>query len=182
MSCQAALALGRLRAETALACLERVLMSDHTPLLLRMDTVRALTWYCDRTPAHTAFHVLHQALMTFGSVREPSPETRKIVLALIHALGELHHSPLVTQAAQCLTDYLKTPQLSTELLQASIMALADLGQPHTFDALVPLLIHPIDLIPGHTIAALKRLDPINGRRRVIEALAPEDQATILDLW
>jgi len=64
------------------------------------------------------------------------------------------------------------------------MALANLGQPQTFDALLPFLNHPADAVPIHTIAALKRLDPDQSLNRVTNYInhLPEPQIDVLNLW
>ncbi|MEO1182650.1 MAG: HEAT repeat domain-containing protein, partial [Cyanobacteria bacterium J06636_28] len=78
VSCQTALALGRLGANDTLEALQQILLSPHTPLNLRIDTVRALEWYCDSSTTGTntamgqAFAVLTQALIEFVPVVELS--------------------------------------------------------------------------------------------------------------
>ncbi|MEA5466749.1 HEAT repeat domain-containing protein [Leptothoe sp. PORK10 BA2] len=232
VSCQTALALGRLGSQDAIEALQRVLLSAHTPMALRIDTIRALEWYCDRARDHSvvgdAFAVLTQALMQFSSdfrsdsssplasdlgldldselesrnsehYPELTPQEKsQILVAIIRVLGELLHSVMAQPATEILIQQLghqfpatvtpatvpstvSTPSMVT---QASIMSLASLGQPQAFDALLPLLYHPADAVPIHTIAALKRLDPDHSLSRVTTYIQqfPHHQTDILSLW
>lgn len=245
VSCQTALALGRLGSQDTIEALERVLLSAHTPMALRIDTIRALEWYCDNvsinpstlppnTPSNSvmeaAFAVLTQALMQFsgdlsgilesdlnrdrdsgldprGSQYHPElppQETAQILVAIIRVLGELRHSAMAQPATEILIKQLgdqfpatvhptnspptisppNPPSLPSTVTQASIMSLASLGQPQAFDALLPLLHHPADAVPIHTIAALKRLDPDHSLSRVTTYIQqfPNHQTDILSLW
>ena len=204
VSCQAALALGRLRADDTLEALQQILVSEHTPLALRIDTVRALEWYCDstastastlmdNTPTGKAFAVLTQALTEFGSDLKNQggdsdqgltpQENAQILVAIIRVLGDLRHSSMSQDATKILSQQIQY-QPPAIVLQAITMALASLGQPQAFDALLPLLNHPADAVPIHTIAALKRLDPDHSLHRVTTYLNrfPDHQADILNLW
>ncbi|ESA32616.1 hypothetical protein N836_25210 [Leptolyngbya sp. Heron Island J] len=199
VSCQAALALGRLGAEEMIEDLQQVLLSDHTPMALRIDTVRALEWCCDRSDAnhqsvHRAFAVLTQGLNYFSEAFDrstsahaqtlTSPEKIKIQIAIVRVLGELRH-PLISQkTTTSLTAHLQH-QTPVAVLQAIIMALAGLEQPQIFNDLLPLLTHPADVIPLHTIAALKQLDPDNSWQRASDYLShlPDQPTTdVLSLW
>ncbi|MEL6131335.1 MAG: HEAT repeat domain-containing protein, partial [Cyanobacteria bacterium J06628_4] len=205
VSCQTALALGRLGANDTLEALQQILLSPHTPLNLRIDTVRALEWYCDSSTTGTntamgqAFAVLTQALIEFGRDLENSsdlenqdsdsawgltPQAKsQMMVAIIRVLGDLRHGSMAQDATEILSQQLRH-QPPAIVLQAIIMALASLGQPQAFDALLPLLNHPADAVPIHTIAALKRLDPDHSLQRVTAYLAhlPEPPTDILSLW
>ena len=195
VSGQAALALGRLGAEESIADLQQVLLSDHTPMALRVDTVRALEWCCDRIDAnqpsaHRAFTVLTHGLDYFSATTEQAaqtltaPEKIKVQIAIVRVLGEQQHHLISPKATASLTAHLQS-QTPVAVLQAIIMALAGLNQPQIFDILLPLLNHPADVIPLHTIAALKRLDPDNSWQRASDYLEhlPEQPTTdVLNLW
>lgn len=198
VSCQTALALGRLGAADTLDALQQVLLSAHTPMALRIDIVRALAWYCDAQTAQRAFAVLTHALTAFGTaadeqmVQPPLLPTAndnthldkpKLMVAIIRVLGDLRHGSLAFEATQSLIDHLHR-QPSAAVVQAIIMALASLEQPQAFDALLPLLTHPADTIPIHTIAALKRLDPDGSLERVTTYLAQVSthQTAVLNFW
>lgn len=201
VSCQAALALGRLGADDALDALQQVLLSEHTPLALRIDTVRALEWYCDRphpephaqsqTP-HRAFNLLTQALEHFKSAPVPrdhhqphqgqaSPDQAQIQIAIIRILGS--QRSMASLATKILIKQIQH-QPSASVAQAIIMALANLEQPQAFEALLPLLKHPNDAVTIHTIAALKRLEPDQSLTRVTDYLQhfPKHQTDVLNLW
>ena len=193
VSCQTALALGRLGDGDNLDALQRVLVSAHTPMALRIDTVRALEWYCDRSDLTTqttqrAFAVLNSALRDFSAAEtnKDKPlnpqENSQILLAIVRVLGELRQGAIAQQATQSLIGYLKR-QPATIIVQAIIMALASLGQSQAFDALLPLLSHPTDAVPIHAISALKRLDPEHSFERASAYLEDHDsQAKVLQFW
>ena len=199
VSCQAALALGRLGADDTLEALQQILLSQHTPLGLRIDTVRALEWYCDspaagaNTAMGQAFAVLTQALIEFGGGLDDKDDNSdhgltpqgksQIIVAIIRVLGDLRHGSMAQDATEILSQQLQYQPPAIEL-QAIIMALASLGHPQAFDALLPLLNHPADAVPIHTIAALKRLDPDHSLQRVTTYLnhLPEPPTDILSLW
>lgn len=212
VSCQAALALGRLGADDTLEALQRILLSQNTPLNLRIDTVRALEWYCDSSATDTAegntamgqaFAVLTQALIEFGrdlgrdldsgsalgnqdsdSDRGLTPQGKsQLMVAIIRVLGDLRHGSMAQDATEILSQQLRY-QPPAIVLQAIIMALASLGQPQAFAALLPLLNHPADAVPIHTIAALKRLDPDHSLQRVTTYFdhLPAPPTDVLSLW
>ncbi|MEM8612244.1 MAG: HEAT repeat domain-containing protein [Cyanobacteria bacterium P01_H01_bin.105] len=193
VSCQTALALGRLGDGDTLDALQQVLVSTHTPMALRIDTVRALEWYCDRTSAdlsdqtaQRAFGVLTDALKEFGAVETGDSgalnpqETLQILVAIVRVLGELRQGALAPQATQSLIKHLES-QSAASVVQAVVMALASLGQAQAFDALLPLLNHPVDAVPIHTIAALKRLDPEHSFERA-SAYLDDSRTDVLKLW
>lgn len=200
VSCQTALALGRLGADDTLDALQQVLLSAHTPMALRIDTVRSLEWYCDRASdqnysCQQAFAILTQALSEFsrahgasdsGGQLSPSQKTQ-LSVAIVRVLGDLSQGAIATQATQSLIHHLQG-QPDAAIVQAIIMALASLNQPQSFDALLPLLHRPADTLTMHTIAALKRLDPDQSLERVTTYLQklPEPLSTnktdVLALW
>lgn len=201
--CQAALALGRLGAEDTIATLHQVLMSINTPLVLRLDIVRALAWYCDdtnrsgypessRQAPQLAYGTLKQALQDFAAAHSIASkqnttslsfeEIEQILVAIVRVLGNLR--PVADIVTQNLITFLKTQPASVAVTQSTIMALADLTQPQAFEALLPLLNHRAEAIPIHTIAALKRLDPEHSFERVTQYLDKfsDGGADILELW
>ncbi|MEM1250787.1 MAG: HEAT repeat domain-containing protein [Cyanobacteria bacterium P01_H01_bin.21] len=197
VSCQTALALGRLGADDSLDALSQVLLSEHTPMPLRTNAVSALKWYCDRPGAdlaeHTtqrAFALLNDALKQFcfgakaGAFQTlTAEETAQIVVAIVRVMGDLRHGAMAQHSTQCLIDSLQAEPAAV-VIQVIAMALAGLGQPQAFDALLPLLNHPVDAVLIHTIAALKRLDPDQSFERVSTYLerCPSNRANVLKLW
>lgn len=205
VSCQTALALGRLGTDDTIDALQSVLLSEHTPMALRIDTVRALGWCCDRVssgttsasqsnlPPNRAFTVLTHALdclcghtvipPTLSTHWLTTPETTQLQIAIVRVLGELHHSPINYKATEVLIEQLQhcPPAIVTQTI---IMALAGLNQPQAFDALLPLLGHPTDSIPIHVIAALKQLDPDHSLKRATYYInhCPHHLSDILTLW
>ena len=194
VSAQAALALGRLGADDTIAALEQVLLSEDTPQALRMDTVRALAWWCDRPGGLSAkrtdraFTLLAQALAQFS----PSPDTSAlrhgaadpaVLVAVVRLLGDMQGEATAPRATQILIEQLQR-QSSIAVTKAVIMALANLGQPQGVAALLPLLSYPADAVPVHVIAALKRLDPDHSLTRVTAYLSRVSpcQSDILELW
>lgn len=201
--CQAALALGRLGTEDTIATLHQVLMSINTPLVLRLDIVRALAWCCDnanrsvypefsRQAPQQAYDTLKQALQDFAAnhftaskenvTSLSSEEIEQILVAIVRVFGNLR--PIANVVTQSLIAFLKTQPPSVAVTQATIMALADLTQPQAFEALLPLLNHRAEAIPIHTIAALKRLDPEHSLERVTRYLNKfsDSGVGILELW
>ncbi|MEM7794192.1 MAG: HEAT repeat domain-containing protein [Cyanobacteria bacterium P01_C01_bin.118] len=204
VSCQAALALGRLGSDDTLEVLQQILLSEHTPMALRFDTVRALEWYCDallESPSQyvrgdgaadaTALDILSEALVKFASGLGEAvnghglsaQENAQIQVAIIRVLGELCHGPMAQRATEVLIQRLQN-QPDAMVAQAIIMALANLGQPQAFDALLPLLRHPADAVPIHAVAALKRLDPDHSLTRVTTYIegCPEHTTDVIDFW
>ncbi|MEM1242711.1 MAG: HEAT repeat domain-containing protein, partial [Cyanobacteria bacterium P01_H01_bin.26] len=193
VSTQTALALGRLGADDTITALEQVLLSEHTPVVLRIDTVRALAWWCDRPDSLSAnrvdqaFTLLAQALGKFGH----SPDTPEavgamdpaVLVAIVRVLGNMRCEAMAPKASQILIEQLQRPS-PLAVTQAVIMALANLGQPQTFDVLLPLLTYPADAVAIHVIAALKRLDPEHSLGRVTTYLSSVSpcQSDILKLW
>ncbi|MEM9979452.1 MAG: HEAT repeat domain-containing protein [Cyanobacteria bacterium P01_D01_bin.2] len=193
VSTQTALALGRLGADDTITALEQVLLSEHTPVVLRIDTVRALAWWCDRPDSLSAnrvdraFTLLAQALGQFS----PSPDTPgavgpmdpAVLVAIVRVLGNIRCEAMAPKASQILIEQLQRPS-PLAVTQAVIMALANLGQPQTFDVLLPLLTYPADAVAIHVIAALKRLDPEHSLGRVTTYLSSVSpcQSDILKLW
>ncbi len=193
VSCQAALALGRLGAKDTVDDLQRVLLSEHTPVALRIDTVRALGWCCDAHPlVNRALRVLTHSLKYFcdgaGDNGNPSnvltcQEKAKLQLTIVRVLGNQRYDSVASYATDVLIEQLGY-KVSTSVIQAVIMALANLRQPQAFDALLPLLNHPTETVPIHTIAALKQLDPEDSLQRVTDYMGGggDSPSDILNLW
>ncbi|MEM6252071.1 MAG: HEAT repeat domain-containing protein [Cyanobacteria bacterium P01_D01_bin.156] len=191
--CQTALALGRLGAGDMVSTLQQVLLSDNTPKVLCLDIIRALAWYCEiptlsNPTSQQAYSTLSQALRHFSAIENSlitlTEERQQILVAIVRVFGELNHSSMANAAIQCLIDFLQVPPDSLPVIQATIMALADLAQPQAFEPLLPFLNHREEAVPMHTIAALKRLDPDHSFERVKKYLNgfPDRETEILDLW
>ncbi|MBT9311659.1 HEAT repeat domain-containing protein [Leptothoe kymatousa] len=196
---QAALALGRLGAGDMVDTLHQLLLSANTPLVLRLDILRALAWCCDKASADAAqshalnqapqraYDALTQSLQAFANPKAPldtltTEELNQLLVAIIHILGD---SPINQEtSSHSLIAYLASPPHTLAVVQAIIMALANLAQPDAFEALLPLLTHTADIIPIHTIAALKRLDPNLSAERVHQYLDnfPDHKANVLQFW
>lgn len=196
--CQTALALGRLGADAQVPDLQKILRSNHTPQPLRIDTIRALAWCCDSanrsdSSARSADQTAATQLAAYGALTQSleyfatcpaellPEEVEQVLVAIVRVLADMHS--MAQPVTHCLMKLLDQ-QPSVAIAQATIMALADLGQPQTFEALLPLLNHQAEVIQIHAIAALKRLDPDHSLDRVTQFLGqfPKCKAAILDLW
>ena len=195
VSCQTALALGRLGHRDSLAALQQELLSAHTPMDMQVANIRALAWFCDRADRDAALTLLIKALQQFdptvtqttaapaNRIARSSQDSSQVQIAIIRVLGDLQDGDIAPDVTTVLLDHINNhPAVS--VIQAGIMALAKLGQPQTFEALLPLLNHPVDAVTIHTIAALKRLDPDQSLNRVTGYISqlPQRPTAVLDLW
>lgn len=165
---QAAIALGRLGTEAAAAALFRALQSPNTPTSLQLDLVRALSW--TETSGQLAY--LQQALAWLG----PSESADPVFQEIVTRLGRWSDPDLQRQASAtliaCLSAEYAAIQQAT-VKQAIALALGQLGQLESMDALIQLLADDDAGVRLHAIAALKALDAQQARQR-LEALATQE--------
>lgn len=185
VSCQAALALGRLGDSRSLPKLEQVLLAATTPLALRIDAVRALGWYQDRSSSDRQLLDLLARLLRTAIANQseelPPADATAVAVAIVQAVANYRRCRDL--ATDILLEHL-TLDTSPNILQPLIMALASLGAPQTFEALLPLLYHSSELIAIHTIAALKQLDRDGsyGRVQAYVSTQPHSCHQALELW
>jgi len=144
---QAAIALARLGTDEATEALFPVLKSPATPISLKIEFVRALSWV--QTPV--ALEYLQQALAWV------TPEVCQEIIAV---LGRTEVIELKPQATQILIEFLRTRQFSRQhpsLKQTLAMSLGQLGEAQALEPLIELLEEPDLTVRLHAIAALKKI-------------------------
>jgi HEAT repeat protein len=184
---QAAIALARLKTETAATALFQRLQSAPISDSLQIDLVQALGWI--ETPtAHTYLqNLLTPTLYPNSSIQKGaplphlpiSPPLQKshpslsiaAIQEIIAALGRTQVAPLKRGAVQCLIDLLNTthPALQeVSVRQTLALALGQLGDRTALDPLIHLLADPDPSVKLHAIAALKTLDAEAARQRLLD--------------
>lgn len=149
---QAALALGKLGQDAAVPALERALIADHTPLPLRLDIVRALSWIGTQQALTSLQHSL---------TATPAKFVEPVYQEIITLMGRWSEPSLQAIASQILIDVLTTHemgQLSVNLRRTLAIALGELKQPEALEPLLQLLADSDSGVQLHAIAALKQLD------------------------
>ena len=145
---QAAIALGRLKTESASRVLATELQSSLTPLPLQIALIRALAW----TETSLALTFLQQALPQL-----PVPA----VLEIIQVLGRVPEAALQTQATTILLAFWATQDAPNELESSILQALAHawelLGDPRAIPVLTQLKHHSQPQVALHANSALERL-------------------------
>lgn len=162
---QAAIALGRLGTNPAVAALYRVAHSPRTTHPQRMALVQALGWI--GTPA--ALHSLHRLALQWSE----EPASAALLQATIQAMGRVEAPELRWQVARHLVELLHTQRPTVQLAsvkQAIALQLGNLGDLDALDALVQLATDPDLGVKLHAIAALKQLHPDRGQQQ-LEALS-----------
>jgi HEAT repeat protein len=155
---QAALALGKLGSEAAIAALLAPLDSPHTPSLLAAEIFRALVW--TESP---------QALTAIQNGWDNWPLDLTARSALSAALGQLEKPENRHAASEILLIWLQNAVNQPDSVQEAevnfnqflsvvIYAIGQLGQPEAIAPLVQLLGYPATGLRLHLIAALKRID------------------------
>ncbi|EKQ70066.1 vesicle coat protein [Leptolyngbyaceae cyanobacterium JSC-12] len=164
---QAALALGRLGCDAAIASLARVLTSANTPIPLQQDTIRALSWL----GSDNALETLKQWLLA-----APAPFSREMQLEGIAALGRWSQPELRPMAAEALVNALNLPLFAKQasLRRAIATALGELKQPATLEPLIQLLADEDVGVRLHAIAALRAIDPRTAYTRLEKMQASQD--------
>ena len=160
---QAAIALGRLGTDAAVAALFAVLNAPQTTVLLQGEIVGALA----RIGTAITLEALHQALYRFQQ-----PASISLYRAILTAIGRWETVDCKPQAAQILIEALATPLAAAQppLRQAIALGLGALGQPSALETLIPLLADEEMTVRLHAIAALKTLDAQTAHQR-LEQLA-----------
>ncbi len=144
---QAAITLGRMKHESAITALNEVLSSQHTPLALKLDLVRALGW----SEIDLALEYLQQALLT---------ETDLVIQEIITILGRITASNLQEKATQILVDFWNSVaknDINSDLKQVIAMSLGELGKFQAKDTLKQLAEDNNSRVRLHAIAGLKKL-------------------------
>ncbi|NEP62065.1 MAG: HEAT repeat domain-containing protein [Symploca sp. SIO2G7] len=143
---QTAIALGRLGTDKAAEALFPVLKSPATPILLKIEFVRALSWV--QTPL--ALEYLQQAL-TWAP-----PEVCQEIIAV---LGRIELVQLKSQATQILIEFFSSEQFSVYpgFKRTLAMSLGQLGEAQALETLIKLLEEPDLTVRLHAIAALKNI-------------------------
>lgn len=147
---RAAVALGRLGDERAIAPLQALLHHPQTPLPLQQETIRALSWL----PSEAALRALQQALV--------APATPvDLQVALITALGRWENPASKASAAHGLAAAIAIPTIQADpaTRRAIASALGQLQQPDSIPLLLDLLGDADPTVSLHAIAALKQFAP-----------------------
>ena len=144
---QAAIALGRIGTNEAAEALFRVIKSPATPISLKIEFVRALSWI----PTSVALEYFQQALAWVP------PEVCQEIIAV---LGRVESVDLKPQATQILIRFLHSGQFVQQYLslkQIIAMSLGQLGEVQALEPLIELLEEPNLTVRLHTLAALKKI-------------------------
>ena len=144
---QAAITLGRMKHESAITALNEVLSSQHTPIALKLDLVRALGW----SEIDLALEYLQQALVT---------EIDLVIQEIITILGRISAANLQEKATQILVDFWNSVtenEKNPDLKQVLAMSLGELGKHQAEDILKQLAADNNSRVRLHAIAGLKKL-------------------------
>ena len=142
---QAAIALGRMRQETANTALFEVLQADTTPLALKFDLVKALGW----SETASGISYLHQALN----------QQESVVGEIAIALGRINTPELKLLSTQALLDFWQHHQhCSSATKQILATSLGELHQSAAAPVLKQLSADRDRKVKLHAICALKKLE------------------------
>ncbi len=144
---QAAITLGRMKQESAIKALNEVLSSQHTPISLKLDLVRALGW----SEIDLALEYLQRALVT---------EIDLVIQEIITILGRITTANLQEKATQILVDFWNSVaknDSNPDLKQVLAMSLGELGKFQAKDTLKELAADNNNRVRLHAIAGLKKL-------------------------
>ena len=148
---QAAYSLGRMGNDDAATALFDVLSSPATPVELKLDIVRALSWI--ETPQTLEY--LKSAL-GWASV--------EVCLEIVTVLGRSMSQELKPKATQILLNFLhsaKTTATEPQIKQALAMSLGELGSSDAIAPLLDLTLDSEESVRLHAAAALKKLSASN---------------------
>lgn len=184
---QAIVALGRLDTKLARAELAQVLAGDRWQLSLQLQATRALGW------SHTAEAVEQLLVQLDRSITSAAEEeTSALALAreIVVVLGRLRAPQKLVLASQALEARLPSifVQGDGDLKRSVALALGQLGQASSFDALCAYLLDSSPGLTFHIMAALRRLDPGGGLARlqrfadVMPAGAAKDMKAAIAEW
>jgi HEAT repeat protein len=144
---QAAIALGRIKQESAVIALFEVLKSPHTPNELKLDVVRALSW----SELESGLEYLQQALAV---------ETESICQEIIAVLGRIAQPSLKLKATQILVNFYRDRlqhQDFSLLKQTLASSLGILGHSEARSSLEQLATDLDRKVQLHATAALEKL-------------------------
>ncbi len=144
---QAVITLGRMKQESAITALNEVLSSQHTPISLKLDLVKALGW----SEIDLALEYLQQALVT---------EIDIVIQEIITSLGRISTANLQIKATQILVDFwtsITGNNSNPDLKQVLAMSLGELGHNQAMDTLQQLAADNNSRVRLHAIAGLKKL-------------------------
>ena len=144
---QAAVTLGRMKHESAITVLNEVLSSQHTPIALKLDLVRALGW----SEIDLALEYLQQALTT---------EIDLVIREIITILGRISSSNLQEKATTILVEFwnsITDNHNNPDLRQVLAMSLGELGKDQAEDTLKQLAEDSNSRVRLHAIAGLRKL-------------------------
>ena len=147
---QAAVSLGRIGNEEAATSLFKVLKSAHTPTILKIDLVRALSW----NGTELALSYLQQTLWV---------EEDQVSQEIIAVLGRLTKPQLKAQAVKILVNFWHSEQgqvSKPQLKQNLATAFGVLGDNQAMASLQQLAVDREDSVRLHAIAALKKIKPL----------------------
>ena len=142
---QSAIALGRLGTTQSATALHESLKSPHTPEVLALELVRALSWIA-----------LPDALSKLESALLQLPLSESIQLEVVQVLGRIEAGELKPQATKVLLGALSCIQ-SSPVRQAIALSLGQLGDSSALNALMNLSADPDDGVRFHALAGLKML-------------------------
>lgn len=143
----AAVTLSRMSCTCSVEALNRVLSSEVTPTVLKLDVVKALSW----SEIELALIYLQQALLR---------ENQLIQLEIINLLGRTTKPSLKNQAVQILIDFwqtIKTQRTANQLKQNLANSLGELKNDRAYVMLNELATDPEQSVKLHAIAALKKI-------------------------
>ena len=142
---QAAIALGRMRQETANTALFEVLQADTTPLALKSDLVKALGW----SETASGISYLHQALN----------QEEFVAGEIAIALGRINTPELKRTSTLALLDFWQNHQhCSSAIKQILATSLGELRQSAAAPVLKQLSTDSDRKVKLHAICALKKLE------------------------
>lgn len=162
---QAIVALGRLDTGLARVGLGEVLAGDRWPLSLQLQAARALGW---SHAAEALEQLLAQLDVSMSLVAQGETVALALAREIVLVLGRLRMPQELALAAQALEARLPVlfAQGDSDLKRSTALALGQLGQASSFDALCAYLLDPARGVTFHILAALRRLDPEGGLARL----------------
>ncbi len=141
----AAVSLGRMRQESATGALYEVFQTEHTPIKLKSELVKALGW----SETSSAIDYLQQALTQGNEL---------ITQEIITILGRIASTELKSQSARVLTDFWQHNQpCSPQTRQILATSLGELGDYAGRSILEQLALDRDRKVKLHALAALKKL-------------------------
>ncbi|MEM9275945.1 MAG: HEAT repeat domain-containing protein [Cyanobacteria bacterium P01_F01_bin.143] len=144
---QATITLGRMKHESAITALNEVLSSEHTPITVKLDLVRALGW----SEIDLALEYLQQALAT---------EIYLVIREIITILGRISTTNLQEKATAILIEFwnsITDNHNNPDLRQVLATSLGELGNNQAEDTLKQLAEDNNSRVRLHAIAGLKKL-------------------------